>query len=789
MTEPAFPFVTPVYSQTAPNLEVGSELISVGARAALEATALSASKRQATVAGLDSLIPVIYGMPMVGAKIANVLSYSNAWIFWVIWGLGPIQSIEEITMDDAPFYPNDLGASTVTNYLGTDAQSSDTTLQVAFGAVPNLPGYNLQLNGIAYSVIVVGSAAIQGMPKFVAKIKGRKVYDPRDGAQDANDSSTWVWSRNPALHLADFLTDPDYGAGKSVNWASVETVADQNDTVIGTDTTEVQRYSDTVIEREATIDNWVETLRTAASCFVVPQGDTVKLIGDVTGTPSVTYAHASGNIISVSGDTLKDPMSLPTVLEVVYTDTSAYPWRDGRVTVKRPGVDAGTTPWRKSTVQMPWITRYSQASREATERLNKLWLRALSFTLETFDEGFRHEPGDLVYVTWPASGYSSLACRVLATAESANGYTLKLEKDDPACYSAEVVANPSVPNTDLPSPLNPPTLTGVGVTEDVYQDQTGRWRSRLIVTWTEPTNYPFTDYYLVTVTTASDAVQTGQALVGGAQFITGPLPEGINYTAGVQIVSLTGQRGTAASASVLTAGRNAPPSDVPSLTAYVLSGSVKADWTAASDLDLSGYELRYSTTGGSWTSSTLIARVAAPALTYTTGILPAGTWRIWIKALDSVRSALYPNGQQSANATYADVDVTINPLSYVAGSGSVANPTLTNMVACAGGWVTSFGETWNSVFTALMDTYTDPLYTYHAAGTSEWLSESFDAGSSVDGVWTASPTYTDLAGTATATMETSPDNATWTVQALTVSVAARYARVRITTTGTVLVAA
>ena len=54
-----------------------------------------------------------------------------------------------------------------------------------------------------------------GIPNISAKVKGRKVYDPRVGGQDPADPTTWAWSNNAALCLRDYLLGvprPD-GAG------------------------------------------------------------------------------------------------------------------------------------------------------------------------------------------------------------------------------------------------------------------------------------------------------------------------------------------------------------------------------------------------------------------------------------------------------------------------------------------------------------------------------------------------------------------------------------------------
>ena len=52
---------------------------------------------------------------------------------------------------------------------------------------------------------LIQNAFEQGLPNISAKVKGRKIYDPR--------TTTTVWSENPALVIRDYLTDTVYGLG------------------------------------------------------------------------------------------------------------------------------------------------------------------------------------------------------------------------------------------------------------------------------------------------------------------------------------------------------------------------------------------------------------------------------------------------------------------------------------------------------------------------------------------------------------------------------------------------
>lgn len=101
-------------------------------------------------------------------------------------------------------------------------------------------------------------------------------------------------------------------------------------------------------------------------------------------------------------------------------------------------------------MRLPGIQRYSQAMREATERLNKLTLNDLSASLEVFDVGIRHEVGDIVNVTHPV-GLTAKPFRLSAPPSMAGPgrWVLPIVEHDPAVYSTAVAASPTYTNAGV----------------------------------------------------------------------------------------------------------------------------------------------------------------------------------------------------------------------------------------------------------------------------------------------------------------------------------------------------
>lgn len=733
--------------------------ISVPPRSSLEDTARSNSVSQLTCAALDALIPVIYGEARPAALLANAIVNYNYWIFWLIWCEGECDSITGFTLND-DVVP---AGSYVAHYLGTAAGALDSVLAAAF-ASQGITGFAEKLPGICYSVVGLPVGAVTSTPRFNATIKGQKCYDPRDGTQTYGTPSTWKWTDNPSLHLFSFLENKLWGARKTVVQSTVTTCANANDTVIGSGgNTEKSRTSSVVIDREAGIDSYLDTLRAAASCFIVENQGQIKLVPDADGSPVATYSHASGQILALDKPELRDPSSLPTVIEVTYTDKTTLPWKDATTTpVKRPGVDAGTTPYRKQNLQMLWVTNPSQAAREAVERLNKLWLRSVTFTLRLMDEGLTHEPGDLIAVTYPDLALSSFAARVIAAEPSEQGWNLALERHDPGAYSTTVQPGPTTPLTTLPLPQSPPAVTGVAAVCDVFLSGSGAYASRWIVSWTAP-DYPpqFIQQFLIEVSQAGAIVHSGSAGFDQTAYTTPALPEidalgnQLGYVISVSIISVLQVRGTAGTFSGELTGKLAKPGDIGSLTGFEVGGEVRlswADWAGDEhgpiDLDWTATEIRYGATGGSWETATLLDRVAAPGVSYVTKSVAAGTWRFWVKALDSVRTPSTPFGQESLNATYVDIIVTSDAGAFVAVDYDYASPSLYKFSAGPDYWISDSAATWNATLTSNVNTYTNPLVSYFAPTTSALLTEIEDHLASITADWYATSTYTDLSGTA-----------------------------------------
>lgn len=415
-----------------------------------------ADARQLTVAGQRSVVPLVYGEDRLGALVLNVLpsaSDPNVLLVQCLWGFA-CDAIADVKLND-----QDLPAgSTVTHYTGGQS-SADAALVAAFAA--KSIAYGDTLAGYAYSVVALPVREFTGQLNITARVRGRRLYDPRkdstaggSGAHRLADPATWEWSDTPALALADFCYSSLYGLGRTVDWSSVPAAANANEALVAG--TEKRRLLGVAFITAQPAIAVAETLRAYASCFLLPTASGLKLLADADGAAVASYDHGAGQIAALDDLAKRDLGNTPTAVEILYTDRSTLPWRDGTALAALPG--AGTTlPWRLSQVRLPGVQRYSQAYREAVERLNKLTLGDLTCTLEVFDIGIRHEVGDIVEVTHPV-GLAAKKMRIAGAPEMpAHGrWRLPLVEHDPAVYSDAVQSAPSVPDTGLVNPAGPP---------------------------------------------------------------------------------------------------------------------------------------------------------------------------------------------------------------------------------------------------------------------------------------------------------------------------------------------
>ncbi len=515
------------------------------------------------------------------------------------------------------------------SYTGTVDQTADPWLAAA------ISGYADTLRGtvhgravsLAYSVIRAAPTASNPADRLRAVVKGRKVYDPR--------TDTSAWSDNAALCLADALAM----AGETVDWAAVEDAADYCDESVAGQ----PRWTlNLALAEPLDVPTLVEGLRGYAHCFVVRGSGGVRLVPDTTAA-SVWHLTAADVLAGTLRLSRAGRRQIPTVVRVGYTRTDQDPYGTGTAEARHSQVDSGLLPWRESNIALPGCDSHAEAYRHAVERLNAFWLRDLRADLTVFDGGLELQAGDVVSLTHPI-GLSAKLLRVLSvTAAEPGRWALTTEEYDPAVYSDAVAETPTYGDTELPSPFEVPAPTGLVASEEVYQLESGLYASRLRLAWSVAA-YPYSAQSQVRVYAGADLVWS--LLTTDTQAVTGPVQEGVAYSARVAIVAAIGVTGAEASTNITAQGKGLIPGDVPAVYGIEAGGEVR--WGEITD---------------TWADATLLDRV--DSLRVTTRDVPAGTWRFFVKAIDSV-------GQYSTNAAVKDLVVTLDTRAFFVDQYSLA---------------------------------------------------------------------------------------------------------------------
>lgn len=516
MTDIAHPVYAPGTTITA------GELLALARARALNRTARQAAETQATVGGNNSLVPIVFGQQRVGGRIAAITVSDHLYVA-VVWCTGEVDSVVSVTINDEAL----PAGVTATHYTGTAGQTTDATMAA------KIAGFADAMVGICYSVFNCRPGKFSGFPRFAAVIKGLKVPLTSGGAA--------TWTQNGAYLLAAMIENATWGMGKSVDWATVATVAAANDALVGG---EKKRILNLVIDTSRPASEWLQSVADYAGCWVVPEGAGYRLVADAVA--SSVKSFTSANIVqgSLSLDT-RSILNRPTMIEVSYTDTSYQPYRESRYT------SSPATPRILSRISRPGITRYSEAKRYATERLNESTVNDKTITFRSFDDCLALQIGDVVDVTHPI-GLSAATYRVLRRTPVEYGrWEIEATRYDSGKYDSSVVSGPTTPDTSTGGPNNPPTITGGVLTEVTFQTENGLYLSRLQATWDEPT-WPYTSGYKVSFAVSDNGgpdpeyLYTDIFVTDGTTTYSSPITVAAGSLAivYVSIISITGVVGT-----------------------------------------------------------------------------------------------------------------------------------------------------------------------------------------------------------------------------------------------------
>ena len=351
-----------------------------------------------------------------------------------------------------------IGSNEVTNFyrrLGTDTQTHVTELSTAFTDWTS----SYDGRGVAYIVTAfeLGTATgegvwAQGAPQNIrAVVKGKKVYDPRldstqsggSGTHRLADPTTWEWSDNPALCLADYLFDSRLGMGaegityNDIDWDLVASAAAACDVTVTTPSGSQKRFTcnGALSTGETYAENIKQLLsamsgqitwsggkfRIRAAAYEAPTysftGDDV--IGDVQIQPERTRTQRYNKIRG----TFIDPDSDYVATEFIPVENTSY--RNTR--------DAGQTLTQE--IRLPFTNDEYMAQRIAYKQLN-LNNQQLRCIVPLNYKAMKVAVGDRIQLTIEELSWSNKVFRVDGWQFAPeSGFNLELQEDSSSAYA------------------------------------------------------------------------------------------------------------------------------------------------------------------------------------------------------------------------------------------------------------------------------------------------------------------------------------------------------------------
>ena len=497
-----------------------------------------------------------------------------------------------------------------------------------------------------------------GIPTFTAIIRGKKVYDPRNGSTG--------YSNNAALCVRDYITS-SYGLSDSqvddTYFASAANDCDENVPKAGGGTQD--RYEmDGVVNSKSSIGKTLEEMMQSCNGELYFSGGEWKLRVGVYESPTKIFTL----------DDLRSSISLQTRFSrrEIFNRVTGKIMRaeDDWIESDYPAIQSSAFLSEdngiENTLDVPFsfITDHRRAQRVAKQMLYRM-REQMTFDAEFGLNAVDVEIGDTVQLTidkygWNQKDFIVASWRLLINDNGGIRIGMSLRETSSTAFDwnaeeQEIISN----NTNLPDFRDVPDV-GLSVTGElrlVNQEVVG---TILIDVSSDST---LISHYEVQYRKTGDASWTSLGISSTNRFEVVGVQDGFfDFRArGVNILGIRGDWAYISNRYITLFTEI--PQNVTNFGANTVGHTLHLSWTPVPDLDLSHYEIRYSpvTIGAEWSSSVvLIPKVARPA---TTASSPARTGTYLIKAVDKL-------GFKSADATQ---NVIINDLNDILGLNVIQN--------------------------------------------------------------------------------------------------------------------
>lgn len=585
---------------------------------------------------------VIYGKAKVGGArvFDSTTGGSNKFLHRVLAFTGhEIESFDEIYINDELVTLDGSGNVTspsryngkvrINEHLGATDQAADSDLVSEVDEWTN----NHRLRGVAYLYVRLkydADAFPNGVPEITATLKGKKVYDPRDGST--------AWSANPALCLRDYLTNNTYGLGEAdvnVDDDKVSTAANVCDRTDTPDSGTRYTCNGAFTTASTPYDNLSSLLTSMGGLLWYSQGKwrmkpaywTEPALtldeNDLRGSVTVNTRHSRRDNYNTVKGTFRGSESNWQITDYPEVTNSAFLSADNG---QESSIDLALA-FTDTSVEARRIANVSlERNRQQLTITASFGMRA--FQLQVGDNvkinnsrfGWTDKEFEVTSWTFGLVDEGDLQVQMILREISESVFD---DVSDGVVYERD--------NTSLLSPFDVPPI-GINA-EAVAQVLAEKLVNTLVI---ETTSSQSERIDLVEVqlklSTSATYVSVGTGELG--LFSSIDLERG-DYDIRARAINTFGIKGeweylTDFEVDALSA----PPADVTGFQKQLSGGTIFFSWDAVPDLDLSYYVIRHNsnTSGATWSNSnTVIEKVARPA---TTSSLPARSGTFLIRAYD-----------------------------------------------------------------------------------------------------------------------------------------------------------
>jgi len=321
-------------------------------------------------------------------------------------------------------YFEEYGGST--NLIQHEFFKGASDQRLCYNLQKEIPAWNEVMRRTAYSYfrLIYNDNAFKSVPEFTAMIKGRKIYDPRNGQT--------LWSRNPALVWRDFLT-ANFGLkipGSMIDDESVSEAANWCDS-------NNYYFDGTIIDRQSFLDNLEDILLNFRAFTVWSEGKyRLKIYTDDSAVMELTEADVD---IDPESFSIKIPgiPETPNKVRCIFANIENNYTSDWASWEDSAQISVDGDP-RENEVVLTGATDVSQAKKLAKYLLLRNQ-KNKGFRILGHPRCFALEPGDMVNLSHEFTGWTSKKLRVSDVGYPQGGMIpMTLMEEDPSIYDQTI---------------------------------------------------------------------------------------------------------------------------------------------------------------------------------------------------------------------------------------------------------------------------------------------------------------------------------------------------------------